>query len=188
MVFREHRIPKPPAPPVRPAWMNTDVIDPDWLKAHPTAKGTAIPDPFTVLDNESARQLDLLFAKDLFKKDNTKLSDKALDLLEAITDLMDMVGETYAPEQTTVKIMDSLAPELQTLVRKIRGLVLEALSTADDEINRADFIRGIWEHYIIAGAVESDLMADELAAGALELAVDRTEVERVFAEALKGRL
>lgn len=155
----------------RPKWADDHVVDPAWRHAHPDAVTKETPEPFSLLGNEQVKQLDLLFDPKLFEPNNDiQRGSSALDLLGAVIDLLEDVVEIADANPaalTSARALEAaLAPNLQTLVNKVRGLTTDAIDKADDELDRHAFVRGIFEHYIMQD--ESDLSAYEL----LEVALD----------------
>lgn len=190
MAFKEHRNPKDamaaigkgltpaerrilsaPVPMPRPKWANDHVVDPDWLKAFPKLDAHSSPEPFTLLGNEQVKQLHLLFDEKLFvANQNVKHTDGAQNLLEAVVDLLEDIVEIAEADPTVMKsaraLEGAISSNLLGFLGKIRGLTVDALSKAEDEMDRHDFFRGIFEHYIMQN--DSDITAYEL----LEAAID----------------
>ncbi len=159
----------PAAPKTRPKWMSEAVVDPAWLKERPDVAAKAVQEPFALLGNEQVHQLDLLFDKKLFhpnNNNNDKRSEGALDLLGAVTDLLEDIVEIAEADPTVLTtamgLEKAIAPNLLAFLQKVRGLVVDALGRADDELNRYDFVRGIWDHYIVSSSSESDIGPEEM--------------------------
>ncbi len=164
MVFKERgKIPKS----VRPSWMNDSVVDPAWRKAHGDVIPRESPSPFDMLRGLENTQLNLLFDTALFRYENDKaLSDGAREVREALSEFLEHVL-VHAPGVDQRKLETALSAEVAVLMSKIRETVMGALDGVESEdLCHIDFIRGIYEHYLIWS--EHDFTADELLGLALD--------------------
>ena len=56
-----HESSKPTKTTVRPAWMNTSVIDPAWLKATLSTELAPVPDPIDTISDHLTKLLPIVF-------------------------------------------------------------------------------------------------------------------------------
>lgn len=184
-MFTEHRIPRrPPAPP-RPAWMDTDVVDPAWMKAHPSPASAGNDDydyPHTIVGDGLDKAVDLAFnprpKQKLVRHESDELVEARGILGDELVEVLDDVPLPAGKAQDIRKLVDGaidrFMDKLQTI---LKGVVYEA--TTDDElINWQDVISGVMQQ-VKDGHVDAGHICREDLLDAALAEMDTREVEEL---------
>lgn len=151
-MFTEHKIPRRPKPPPRPAWMDTDVVDPAWATANPgphSPRGDDAPYIPTVIGTALDKAIEMTFDPKDKQKDYCDPSDT---LIEARAVLLDTIAEVL-PEKGLKRSRNHVAESISAFLTTLQTIILkdmhnEALtdnSGSANVVNWQDAISGAWQ-------------------------------------------
>jgi hypothetical protein len=179
-MFTEHRIPRRPPTPPRPAWMDTDVVDPAWVKAHTGPYFPRAEDHAYAMDVIEAG-LDKAITMTFHPEPKQKLvripSDELVEargiLGDAIMELLPIKGA----KQTRTVVDEAIATFLTALETIVKDAQHEALEERE-LIDGQDVISGAWQ-MIHDGHNDAAHITNDMLIEAAEAQMDERELEEL---------